>query len=116
MSHRGIVARFNPRDPLLAPEFLCRRVARSGAGEWHWSERRGDAHVFEHYDDADEKARAMEYRDATGRAHQPWPLVLTADAGRRASVPAGRADGDIHMPARTTPQEAYAALERRHLD
>lgn len=114
---RSIVTRFDPAGFQLPAQFLCRDAALFSEHEWSWGSDRELAWVFDTNADARQEAGRHVDRNAAGDPQTPWAIVLgnpqaTAERERR------HADQDARLEAQVScvsPQEAYRALEKRHL-
>ena len=115
---RAIIGRFHFSEEgiILPPEYLCFEPALLAAVEWYWSEERAKALVFAHHGEADR--RADELRKETGKSCFALVLgsgQLAEERKRRHESRDGAMEASVARH-RVSPQEAYAELERRHLD
>ncbi len=114
----SIVVRFNPQNSLLASQFLTRREELLVEEEWHWQEDRGAAYVFQSHALAAAWCAENRYVDSQGETHTAWAVVLSATCEarqRREATAVMRLEASIQGAPRVTPQQCFAANEKRGL-
>ena len=118
---RAMVQRFDPERFPFAMQFLHRDPALFAEDEWFWRDSRTEAYVFGSHAAAELQARKMPYRiaDVAGE-HFPVAVVCGSPQlnvereARLRNREAGLEAAVARM--KVSPEEAYAALEERHLD
>ena len=120
MIDRAIIQRFDPERFPFAMQFLHRDRALFAEDEWFWRDTRAGAYVFGSHAAAEIQAAKMPYRikDLDGE-HRPMAVVcgtpqLESERQRRQQTRLAEMEAGVRR--HVTPEEAYAELERRHLD
>lgn len=121
MSDRSRVQRFNPAGLLAGMQWLHRDPALFPEAEWHWKDTKTESYVFATHAAAEIQAGKMPYRVA-GVERELMPVAVVIGSPQLDEDRATRhrqRDEAIEASVermRVSPEEAYAALEKRHLD